>query len=339
MGWIIFTVIVILGIALAAWLRGRFNLAHQTKVAAGRGGSYDDDEKLFARLSAVAMIVLGIAWVAITLASCVDQVDNGHVGLIYQFGSIDGQRNDAGIVYHAPWQSVEQVNTQVIAIQPQGSCSDPAKTAHCLNAASNEAQDVFIQPVVRLHVNVSAIQGLYRTVGPNWQDVLVESDIAQFTKEQTAKYKSTDIIPNREALRVAIRDELNTDLGKYSITVDDFLLNDIHFSDAFNAAIEAKVQAEQNAVTEQNNVAIHEAKAQQAVADAKGQADAQVTLAKGQADANNLINASLTDNLIQWQTVNKLGPDVKVILLPAGGNGLILDMGGLTGTTSDQPTK
>jgi regulator of protease activity HflC (stomatin/prohibitin superfamily) len=158
--------------------------------------------------------------------------------------------------------------------------------------------------------------------------------VAQVTKEETAKYKSTEIIPNRETLRATIAKRLTDELKADSITVDDFLLTNVHFSDAFNATIEAKVQAEQNAATEQNNVAIHQAKAAQNVADAQGVADAAVVSAKGQAQANDLINASLTPALIQYATVNKLAPDVKVILLPAGGAGMILNLGDLTGSTA-----
>lgn len=61
--------------------------------------------------------------------------------------------------------------------------------------------------------------------------------------------------------------------------VDDFLLTDVHFSAAFNQAIEAKVTAEQDSQTEENRVAIKKAQADQAVAEAQGQAEANQTIA------------------------------------------------------------
>jgi hypothetical protein len=53
---------------------------------------------------------------------------------------------------------------------------------------------------------------------------------------------------------------------------------------------------------------------------AQGAADANRETAAGQADANRSINESLTDQLIRWQAVQKLNPNVSVMLIPEGSN-------------------
>lgn len=61
-------------------------------------------------------------------------------------------------------------------------------------------------------------------------------------------------------------------------------------------------------------------KAAQAVAQANGHADALLALATKQAQANDLLSKSITPALVQYQLVQKLGPDIKVIMLPTGSN-------------------
>ena len=60
--------------------------------------------------------------------------------------------------------------------------------------------------------------------------------------------------------------------------------------------------------------------AQQVVVTAQGAADANRETAAGQADANRSINESITDELIQWQAIQKLNPNVNVMVVPDDGN-------------------
>jgi len=286
-----------------------------------------------------------IQWVAIGLiilitgVCSVDQIENGHVGLVYQFGAIVGQRNNSGPVIHAPWQSVQQQNTQLQSILPPSSCSDEDHTPHCLDAASSETQDVFVTPVINIHVDSNKIQTLFKTVGPDYINVLVDPRVAQVTKEEVAKYKATDVIPNREKLRETIAKRLTEELSSDSITVDDFLLTNVHFSKQFNTAIEASQEAAQNAKKEQNNVVVVSAQSAQKVAAAQGDADARKIAGQGEASYNAEIAASLTPEMLQYLYITKLSPDVKVIMMPPSDNGLMFNMGNLVDTTSDQPTK
>ncbi len=92
--------------------------------------------------------------------------------------------------------------------------------------------------------------------------------------------------------------------------------NPFEVDDAFTNAIEEKQVATQNAQAEQNKVAVSQAQAKQKAATAQGDADALRINAQGQADANNLLSASLTPQLIQFQALQKLAPNVQIALIP-----------------------
>ena len=249
---------------------------------------------------------------AVTLRASLHSVDAGHVGVVYTFGAITTQ-TDSGLVMTLPWQDLKQASIQVQKYTDQN-----------VSAASKETQNLSASVTLNYQVSPIAIQKLYTNVGPNYQDVLIPSRVNNFFKEEAVKYASVDVLPHREDIRIAVRDKLSHELDPYSITVNDLLIDNIHFDDAFTQAIEQKQVATQNAQAEANKVAISEAQAKQKAATAQGDADALRINAQGQADANNLLNASLTPQLIQFQAVQKLAPNVQIALIPSG-QGLILD--------------
>jgi len=158
----------------------------------------------------------------------------------------------------------------------------------------------------------------------------------QIVKDATVRYKGVDIAPHREDIRREVSQALHRELATKSINVEDFLLDFIDFRDEFKKSIEDKVIAEQNALAETNKVKIAEAQAQQVAATAQGTADAVRINAQGVADANNLINSTLTPELIQFTAVQKLAPNVQIALLPSG-QGIIIDPATLLGQQPKQP--
>ncbi len=261
----------------------------------------------------IAAGVLLVLWVSLhTTAASIRQIEAGHVGVVYQFGSIVGQK-DEGLQVIAPWQTMRTASVQV-------------RRAHFENIETftKETQDVFIDATVNYSVSERAVQNLYRTVGARWFDTLVEARVQNFFKEETVKYEAVDVAPNREPIRKAVLDRLADELAPYSVTVQDLLITNIQFSAAFKSAIEQKQIATQDALREQERVKQREAEAQQAKAVAIGKADALREEARGQADANILLTASLSPELIQFQAVQKLAGNVQIALLPSG-QGLIID--------------
>jgi regulator of protease activity HflC (stomatin/prohibitin superfamily) len=217
---------------------------------------------------------------------------------------------------------VETWNIKLQTVLPDSRCSDG--TPNCLDAFSSESQDVFIGAVVNLRVDPRDVQELARTVGNNYVERLVLPRLHQIVKDTTVGYKSVDVAPNREAIRQAVRDRLGTELSENSINVVDLLITNINFRPEFKDAIEAKVKAEQDALTEQNKIQIAKAQAEQIAATAEGQANKLRIEAQGQADANRLINESLTPLLIQFQALQKLADNVQIALIPSG-QGIIID--------------
>ena len=263
---------------------------------------------------------LFVLWIGVsTVASSVRQVEAGHVGVVYQFGEIVGQKSE-GLQFIAPWQTMRTASVQI-----------QRRTFDRLEAFTKESQDIFLTMTVNYSVAPGNVQTLYRDVGVNWFDVLVGPRLNNFVKEETVKYDATQVAPNREQIRGEIRRRLALDLAQYSVTVTDLLIENLDFRDEFKNAIVAKQVATQDALREQEKIIQRKAEADQAVATARGEAESTKIRAQGQADANRLIGASLTPEVIQFQAVQKLSDKIQIALIPSG-QGVIIDPTTLLGT-------
>ncbi len=261
--------------------------------------------------------------VFITFFASVHQVPAGHIGVVYEFGGIKGQIGE-GLQFVAPWRDVLLANIQV-----------QRRVFDKLNAFSEESQDVFVRASLNVRVSPQTIQQLYRTVGPNFFNVLVESRVIQNFKDETVKYKSVEIAPNRENIRKAVRGRLEKELSPFSIEVVDLLLDNIDFNPEFKKAIEDKQIATQRALEEQQKIEGEKHKAQQAIERAKGEGSAILFRAEKEAEANRKLAASLTPELVRYAMVQKLSDKIQVMMLPSGQN-FILDSDILRGAPREK---
>lgn len=308
-------------VAIAVILCGVAFLFGRAMRSEAEPGSPESDRGL---IVLVLSIIVFVIWVgAHTAFNAIKQVEAGHVAVVYQFGEIVGQKGE-GLQVIAPWQ---EIRTESIRVQ--------RARFDNVSGFSKETQDVIVSATVNYQVDPGAVQELYRTVGPNWFDTLVEPRINQFFKAETVRYNTVDIAPNREQIRLDVQAKLDADLQRFSITIRDLLIDNIDFNQEFKQSIEQKQIATQDALREQERIKQAEAEADQAEARAEGEARANVERARGdatairlraeaQAEANRLLEESLTPQVIQYLAVEKFAPNVNIALIPSG-EGIILD--------------
>lgn len=254
----------------------------------------------------VSTWIVGLALVAVTIMNMPYQVPAGHVGIVYSFGAIVGQRGE-GLQWVMPWQNVARASVQV-----QGKKFDK------LDSFSSETQDVFVAATINIQVSPGNIQNLYREVGSSYFDILVRPRVLQAFKDETVKYSSVQIAPNREVIRKSVRERLTGELKTHSITVQDLLIDNISFTKKFQDSIEEKQAQSQLALAEKEKIAAEKNKAEQAIETARGTAQAILVNAEKQAEANKKLAASITPEYIQYIFANKLSPNVSVMLVPSG---------------------
>lgn len=142
--------------------------------------------------------------------------------------------------------------------------------------------------------------------GKEVRDSFIKPNIISWTKEGIAKYKVSDVLgAERANVNTAITEYLADKFESYGITISNVSLINITVDDATQQAINAKIQAQQNAETQkiQNQTAIDKAEADAKVKKtaAQAEADADLIKAEAEAEANKKLSSSITDELIRMK--------------------------------------
>jgi regulator of protease activity HflC (stomatin/prohibitin superfamily) len=182
-----------------------------------------------------------------------------------------------------------------------------------IEAFTSENQPALLSGIVNYHIEPAAASDLQQGVGTDYVNKLIGPQADSALKQKARSYTVDTITSSRDQLALAAVVALEETAGAYDIVIDSVAIRNIDLSKDYLDSVVAKQKAQQD-------VERAKAEANSAREKARGQADATVIAAEGQADANKAITASLTSPLIQWQYVQKLAPNVSVMMIPSGSN-------------------
>jgi prohibitin 2 len=255
----------------------------------------------------VAVSAFGV-WLVLTLFFFTfTTIEAGHVGLVKTFGNYTGTMNP-GWNSKLPWQTVDDADVRV---QSKHIVMDGGTGG---SAVSAETQPVYATVTLNYSVDPAHVLDLYRNVGPRYYDSIIAPRVQQVFKSATVEYKTIEVAPNREKIRVDVQQILDRQLEQYGINVADFLIENLDFAPEFVAAITEKQVATQQAEAARAKVEQAKQEAQQAIAKARGEAES--IRVRGIALRRN-------PEVLQLEAIEKLNPNVQTIYLPSGGNFLM----------------
>jgi regulator of protease activity HflC (stomatin/prohibitin superfamily) len=130
------------------------------------------------------------------------------------------------------------------------------------SAASKDLQTVNATVAVNYNIDPDRVEELYIKIGTDYKSRVIDPAIQEVAKAVTAKYTAEELLTKRANVTEEIHTLLSTRLGSSDIQVSAVSIVNFNFSSSFNAAIEAKVTAEQNALAEKNNLAAAQYQAQ-----------------------------------------------------------------------------
>jgi regulator of protease activity HflC (stomatin/prohibitin superfamily) len=199
-----------------------------------------------------------------------------------------------------------------------------------IQVRTKDGQQVDIDATVIYAIDQTRAVSLYKTWGNGYQDGLVRPSARGIIRDAASQYGVEEIVTSkRNDMQQIITDRLAQVLADNNLKLQEFVLRNIRFSAEYTAAVEQKQIAEQLAQQAKYVVEQRKQEAEQARQVAQGQADAAVIAAKGAADArliqadaeakaNQVLAQSLTPELIQYQYILKLSPNVQTIFVPSG---------------------
>lgn len=302
-----------------------------------------------AKLSVLVVAVLLIGGIVmLTLGAglvFIDQFESGVVVSPLSQGGVRAQPLEPGIHFVIPFlEWVDRFSTAKQEYTMSGTTNEGAIQGNdAVEARTSDGQQVFIDATVRYYLDPTkavALRRLWQNEA-NYIQRFVRPTARNVIYNTASRYKVEEIYGAKRAeLQQAIQDQLATEFEKQGLVLDALQLRNVTFTTEYAQSIEQKQIAQQQA--EQAKLLVQKAqqeadqlraKAQgeaDAVAErARGDAEAAVTKAKGDAEALRLIAEALQTNqdLLTYTYIQKLAPNVGVIMLPSSGNNpFILDL-------------
>lgn len=229
-------------------------------------------------------IVIGVV-VVVRLLTCIRTVAVGQVGILSSYGSVKGEVN-SGIHFIPPWETVVGMSIQNQKVQVNAT------------AATKDLQTVTTGVALNFNLTPKTANDIYKSVGTQYESVVVDPILQETVKAVTAQYNATDLIDQRSQVEAQTLAQLSKALDDRGVTVDNFSIVDFQFSAAYSNAIE-------NKQVEAQNVAAAQYKLQQAQLNAQ---------------ANQAQDSALTPAILQQQAIAKWDGKMPNSV---GGNGTI----------------
>ena len=223
----------------------------------------------------VIFAIIGI-FLLITLFCSFQTIKSGEVGLKIRFGKIVDSKLVEGFNFKIPYiEKIVKVNIKV------------QKSELSVESSTKDMQIINTTIAVNYKVDSTKAVNLYRTVGNNYNSVILQPAIKESIKSAIAKYNAEEITTKRGEVSLDCLNAIQEKVKKYGIIIEDFNLTDFGFSDEYTKAIESKQVAEQN------------------YEKAKLEAETKIVQAEATKKANDLLKQSLTDELIAKQFIEK----------------------------------
>ncbi len=251
----------------------------------------------------LALVILAV----ILLLSSTTSVPTGNVGVLTLFGRVTGETLNEGIHLINPLKAVQKLSVQTQSIKESA------------NVPSNEGLILALDTSLLFRLDKSMAAQVYQSIGDNYAEKIVEPTLRAAIRASTSAHTANALYTNaRELVQHQIQEELTAQLAPRGVIVENVLLRDVQLPAMLKGSIEAKQQAEQDALRMSFILQKEKQEAERKRIEAQGIADFQRIVAQG-----------ISTQLLEWKGIEateKLAAstNAKVVIIGNPKNGLPL---------------
>ncbi len=199
----------------------------------------------------------------ILLLNSFTAVTAGHSGVITTFGKVSDTVLTEGLHFKIPFiQKIVLIDNRVL--KAEADCS----------SASKDLQTVRSTIAVNYKVINSFSANVYKNIGMDYETIIITPAIQECVKAVTARFTAEELITNRQNVSDLMSEQLKEKISSYGIDIQIFNIISFEFTDEYNAAIEAKQTAQQNALKAEQDLQRIKVEAEQTIAEAEAEAKA-----------------------------------------------------------------
>src|ERR1700740_163429 len=260
------------------------------------------------RLAGSRILQIGLAiGVILLLLWSTSSIPTGSVGVLTLCGRVTGETLPEGIHLINPLKSVQKLSVQTQSVKESA------------NVPSNEGLILALDTSLLFHLDQSKAAWGYQTVGENYAEKIIEPTMRAAIRASTSAHTANALYTNaRELVQQQIQDQLTSELAPRGVIVENILLRDVQLPAMLKSSIEAKQQAEQDALRMSFILQKEKQEAERKRIEAQGIADFQKIVAQG-----------ISPQLLEWKGIEateKLATssNAKVVIVGNSKNGLPL---------------
>lgn len=255
-------------------------------------------KKKVARIGGLlAFIGFGFLWIITSLAVVVPA---GSAGVVFNRAT--------GVEKHVLPPGIQLIVPILQVVYPHD-CRTQSVSFNNEEAVSSDQQVVHTNITVNYHPRVPELAALFQEVGFEYGDKIVAPVVREALKAEIAKHPVDKLLANREQVSQAIRDYVSHKLGERHIDMEMISLTNVRFSPEYQAAVEAKQVALQQAEAKRNEWQ-------------KAKVEAEITRTAADAEAYKITATQRalgsSPDYIRLEAVRKLNPNAHVIYVPHG---------------------
>jgi prohibitin 1 len=258
--------------------------------------------------SGMLKIAAGVV-IAILLYMSIAYVPAGHVGVLTLFGRVTGEVLPEGTHFVNPFNVNNTLSVRTI------------ETKETATVPSDEGLIMTLDTSLLYRLDASKAADVFRSVGPEFASIIIEPNLRSAIRAVTAAHSANALYTGaREEVAQKIQDELAKTLSARGIIVESVLLRDVQLPALLKASIEAKQQAEQDALRMNFVLQKEKQEAERKRIEAQGISDFQGIVAKG-----------ISPQLLEWKGIEATekiagSENAKIVIIGNSKNGLPLVM-------------
>ena len=237
-------------------------------------------------------------------------IDAGERGVLFQrFGGGLDKENIYSPGFHvvAPWNSMYVYDVRELQLEEE------------MEVLSSNGLNIKVDITARIRPSFDKIGELHETFGRDYVERLIRPEMRSSVRQVIGQFTPEELYSTkRDTVQTLITQELSSALEDNYVLLRAILIRDIELPEKVRFAIEEKLEAEQ-AFLKYEYILDRE----------RQEAERRIIEAQAKSDANAILNASLTDKILQDKGIEATlelakSPNSKVVVVGGGGDGLPL---------------
>ncbi|MCX6150540.1 MAG: prohibitin family protein [Ignavibacteriales bacterium] len=262
-----------------------------------------NSEATFAKIGSIVAIFIAFIQLFTVIPA-------GSVGVVDFLGTVSDNTLKAGVNIVNPLANIVKFTIKTQELK------------ETMNVPSKEGMNVQLEISLLYHLNPDNASRIYKTVGENYNDIILIPQFRSVVRGITARYEAKALYTaERDLIGKEMEKELSRLVEPRGITIESAPLRQVILPAGLTASIEEKLKAEQES---QRMEFILKKESQEA--------DRKRIEAKGIADFQDIVSKGISEQLLKWKGIEateKLAnsPNSKIVVIGSGKSGLPLILG------------